>query len=78
MLCPVVSYGSRRSHRHLLTGMIDEGLKRATSLPAAFAVGTGALSGDVLRLAMATEVPQQGTPAAVFTMTSHRMSSTCC
>jgi hypothetical protein len=47
--------------------MIDEGHKRATSLPAAFAVATGALSGDVLRLAMATEVSQQGTPAAVFT-----------
>jgi len=55
MLCPAVSLRQREiASGHLLTGIIDQGHNRATSLPAASAVGTAALGGDVRGLAMAT------------------------
>jgi hypothetical protein len=55
MLWPAVSLRQREiASGHVLTGITGQDHNPAASLPAASAVGTAALSGDVLRLAMAT------------------------
>lgn len=55
MRFPAVSLRQREiASGRPLTGITGQGHNRATSLPAASAVGTAALSGDALRPAMAT------------------------